>query len=83
VLEDSNDNEKNKSRKYKLSLLSLLLITAGFAVIEGLHLPHVAFGEFIAGVLGVLALYLGGNVTNKYVVSKSLAKGDDHGANKQ
>jgi hypothetical protein len=80
MMEDSQDPTKYKSRKYRMSLICLFLITIGFFAKEGLAGLEAVYGQFIAGVLGVLTVYLGGNVTNKFVVAKAPHHKDDvHG----
>ena len=71
MLEDSQDPNKWKSRKLQIALLCLLLITVGFFAREGLESLESVYAQFVAGVLGVLTLYMGGSVSNKYVVGKS------------
>lgn len=58
------------SRKFLMALLAMLLVTivslfgGKWAGIAGI-LPI-----FIGGILGILSIYLTGNVANKYVISK-------------
>lgn len=63
---------KNGSRKYKLTLIALLLITGAWSA-SGLlpGLGHI-FSELIAGIIGILMLYFTGNVSNKFVVGRHL-----------
>lgn len=85
--------QRNNSRKYRLALVSLLLITASW-IMSGL-LPGLAqmFSELITGIMGILMLYFTGNVSNKFVVGRHLveqakitsqkasqAPGDSHGS---
>lgn len=71
MLEDSRDPGKWRSRKLQMALICLGLITLGFFAREGLDSLESVYSQFVAGVLGILTLYLGGNVGNKYVVAKS------------
>lgn len=81
--------QRNASRKYRLAVISLLLITFGWLLAS--ILPGLAqmFSELITGIMGVLMLYFTGNVGNKFVVGKTLidreriisSKGDSNGAN--
>ena len=43
------------------------------------HYPaaQALYVQYVAGVLGVLTLYLGGNVSNKYVVGKTASPSED------
>lgn len=65
---------KRSSRKYKMALISMVLVTLGW-IASGL-LPGLAqmFSELIAGIMGVLMLYFTGNVGNKFVVGKTLVE---------
>lgn len=74
MLEDSNDPKKWSSRKWKLTLLVICLITLGFFAREELTSLEAVYGQFVAGILGALTLYLGGNVGNKYVVSRKTSE---------
>jgi hypothetical protein len=72
------------SRKYRMALLSLLLVTGAW-VVAGL-LPGFAqvFSELTTGIMGILMLYFTGNVSNKFVVGRQQAKvtkGDKSGTN--
>lgn len=65
---------KNNSRKYKLALISLLLITGAWCAAGLLPgLGHI-FSELITGVMGILMLYFTGNVGNKFVVGRHLVE---------
>jgi len=83
MLEDSNDPNKWKSRKLRLALLCLALITAGFFAREGLEGLEAVYAQYVAGVLGILTLYLGGNVGNKYVITKAQKKEDNNGTDRE
>lgn len=65
---------KNNSRKYKLALVALLLITGGW--LAGAFWPGLSrmFSELIAGIMGVLLLYFTGNVSNKFVVGRHIVE---------
>lgn len=60
-----------RSRKFVLALIALVVITGvsvaaiWFAAVAGI-LP-----TFVGGILGVLSVYYGGNVANKFVVGKT------------
>ena len=57
-------------RKYRLALICLLVLLAGFGV-GGLSPVFVKlYPDLITAVLGVLFLYCGGNVANKWSVGK-------------
>lgn len=70
-MEDSKDPSKWKSRKLHFSLLCLALITLGFVMAAYFPAAQAMYVQYVAGILGVLTLYLGGNVGNKYVVAKA------------
>lgn len=62
---------RNKSgRKFWLSVVSLLIILAGFSITPISSTLMAVYKELITGVLGVLIVYCGGNVSNKYVLKK-------------
>lgn len=69
-----SQEQRNSSRKYKLALIALLLVTGGWAA-SGL-LPGLAqmFSELTTGIMGVLMLYFTGNVSNKFVVGRHLVE---------
>ena len=61
-----------KSRKFILTVISLCLVTLlTFASAWFPVLPTV-MPTFTGGILGILSLYFVGNVSNKYVVNKTL-----------
>ena len=58
------------SRKFLLTLIGLVLVTI-FSLMSIWYMPIAGLlPTFIAGILGVLGLYFGGNVANKFVVGK-------------
>ena len=65
------------SRKFLLTLLGLILMVC--IAIAGMFSPAIpaVMPTFTGGVLGVLSLYFAGNVTNKYVVGKTLLQPDE------
>lgn len=66
-----------KSRKFLLALLALVLVTG--VSIGGIWSTALAgvMPSFISGILGVLALYFAGNVSNSYVATKVLGLVDN------
>ena len=56
-------------RKYRVVLLSIVLITAGF--VATMH-PALAvnYGVFVTAILSAAGLYGGMNITNKHVLAK-------------
>lgn len=83
----STEEDPFHSRKYRMGLLSLFLVTGAW-VVAGL-LPGLAqlFSELTTGIMGILMLYFTGNVSNKFVVGRHLVeqakvtKGDQSGTN--
>jgi hypothetical protein len=64
--------DKNDSRKYKLALIALTLITLAWVVTSGISNLREIFPELVSGVMGILAIYYTGNVGNKFIVAKYL-----------
>lgn len=58
-------------RKYKLALISILAILAGFAMCAVNPVFIAVFSELVAGVLGILFVYCGGNVGKSWAVGKA------------
>lgn len=58
-------------RKYKLTLICLLLLTAGLALTTVNPLITKVYAEFAGGIIGILLVYCGGNVSNKWVLGKA------------
>lgn len=60
------------SRKFVVTIISLGLITT----ITALTIPFPSLAThlatFIGGIIGSMSVYMGGNVANKFVVSKAL-----------
>ena len=80
-MEDSIGPEKFKSRKLYMSLLALALLTTGFFAREGLDSLEGVYGEYVTGIIGVLGLYLTGNVMNKHVITKKEIKEEEYDPN--
>ena len=61
-----------KSRKFNLTVLGLILVTA--VALSALKWPAIVavFPTFVGGILGILSLYFTGNVINRYVVNKRI-----------
>ena len=57
-------------RKYRLSILCLLIILAGFGVSTLSPVLAGLFSELVAAVLGILFVYSGGNVAKTWAVGK-------------
>lgn len=61
---------KLSSRKFIATVMSLVLITGvSVASIWSTAIPSI-LPTFIGGIMGVLSLYMTGNVANKFVVGK-------------
>ncbi len=80
---------RNSSRKYKLTLISLLLMTAAWGISGFMPGLGQMFSELITGIMGLLMLYFTGNVGNKFVVGRHLVEqakvvnskaGESHGS---
>lgn len=53
-------------RKFKLTLLTLFLATAGFAVTAVVPVLASVYSELVSGLIGILLVYAGGNVGAKF-----------------
>lgn len=69
------NTEKFQSRKYRLSLYSLLLVTVCWIAAGNIPGLKDIYAELIAGISAIQMLYFSGNVGNKFVTSK----GDPNG----
>jgi hypothetical protein len=69
------NTDKFQSRKYRLSLYSLLLVLGGW-IASGYN-PNLRdlYAELITGISAIQMLYFSGNVGNKFVLSR----GESHG----
>ena len=61
-------NSIPSGRKYRLSILCILVILAGWFGGGINPVFSAGYEEMIAGILGVLFTYCGGNVANKWAV---------------
>lgn len=59
------------SRKYKLTLFCILLLTCGLLMVSVCPLISQIYSEFAGGLIGLLFVYCGGNVSNKWVLKKT------------
>lgn len=58
-------------RKYRLAIISMFVLLGGFGL-AGLNPAFAAvYAELVTAILGINALYYGGNVGNKWVIGKS------------
>jgi hypothetical protein len=62
------------SRKFILTVSTILLITAVSILAVWFPAIPAVLPTFIGGILGVLSLYMTGNIMNKYVVGKQLTE---------
>ena len=58
------------SRKFLLTLFSLLLVSVFSLLGIKYTIIQSLLSVFISGVLGILSLYFGGNITSKWVNNK-------------
>ena len=56
-----------------MSYVTVLLITAGFAATGIWPALHVAYGEFIMGILAAASIYAGGNTAVKWMPTRAAA----------
>jgi hypothetical protein len=62
---------KYRSRKFWLTIVALALIV-GVAMVSAFFAPiQAVYATMVSGVLGVCALYFGGNVAAKHVLHKT------------
>ena len=65
-----HEQETNKSKKYRLTKLGLVLIVlTGLAAAFNPGLAAV-YSTLVGGLLGTMGLYFGGNIGNKFVTGK-------------
>jgi xanthine/uracil permease len=69
---------KKQSRKYRLALIALGVILVGWGVAGFFTSLASMYSHLIAGVLGVLTIYYGGNVANKHIVGKQMVELEKH-----
>lgn len=53
-------------RKYRLTLLTLFLATAGYCVTALVPSMFNVYNGFVSGLIGILLVYSGGNVGAKF-----------------
>lgn len=69
--EEINLPKTPDGRKYRLAIISMFILLGGFGL-AGLNPAFAAiYTELITAILGINALYYGGNVGNKWVIGKS------------
>lgn len=69
-------NEKlPDGRKYKLALICLIVLLAGFALASSNPIFVKLYPDLVTAVLGIMFIYSGGNVANKWSIGtkKSLS----------
>lgn len=59
-----------ENRKFKLTFIAFLLITAGWLTTSINPVLASSYSELVTGVMGVFMLYLGGNVGSQFVFNK-------------
>jgi hypothetical protein len=73
----SKKNKSSKSplpfdgRKYRLVIFSMALILGAFGLTALNPVLATLFPEFITGIISLNFLYMGGNVSNKWVLNKA------------
>lgn len=61
-----------RSRKFILTIVCIVLLI-GMTILCGLvKVLQPMFATFVGGLLGILGLYFGGNVANKYAIGKTM-----------
>lgn len=82
--------ENAQSKKYRLAIISLTLITLGWVAGNWMPVLASSFSELMTGIMGVLMLYYTGNVGNKFVVGRHMVEaqkattvGGSNGTNNQ
>ncbi len=58
------------SRKFVTTIAGLLLVSAVFFSTVWLPMLVGLYPTYVGAVIGILGVYMGGNVANKYVVGK-------------
>lgn len=60
-----------RSRKMVMAYVTVLLITGGFLATGVWPALHVAYGEFVMGVLAAASIYAGGNTAVKWMSARA------------
>lgn len=60
----------DRQRKWRLILLSMTLVTLGFALLASVPAIGPFYGTFVGAIVGLNAVYGGANVANKFVTGK-------------
>jgi hypothetical protein len=81
-LKQIDEKAKRASRKYRLALIALGIILIGWGVVGWATSLAPVYSQLIAGVLGVLTIYYGGNVANKHIVGKQMVELEKHSSEK-
>lgn len=63
-------NKLPDGRKFRLALISIMLLTAAFAMAAINPVLATALPDFITGLIGLNLVYNGGNVGNKWMLGK-------------
>jgi len=58
-------------RKFTMGLICILVVLAGFALTLVSPILTKVYVDLVGGVVGVYLVYCGGNVSNKWVLSKT------------
>lgn len=58
------------SRKFIATMVGLILVSLGALATVWLPILVGLYPTYVGAVIGVLGLYMGGNIVNKYVVGK-------------
>jgi len=74
MLKELHQNSIQAGRKYRLSLICLLALFCGFVCVAANPAFTPVFAELVGGVVGILVVYCGGNVTNKFVTKPQIEK---------
>lgn len=63
-------NKPDLQRKWKLILLSMLLVTLGFAIVAYSPIGGEFYATYISALIGLNAVYGGANVASKFIEKK-------------
>ena len=65
---------KDRQRKWKLVLISMVLITLGLALTGLLPAIGSSFGTYVSAIIGLNAVYGGANVASKFASKDDYTK---------
>ncbi len=66
----TNPKLQNNGRKYRMTLIAMLIILAGYGLTVLNPVLQTSYAELAGGIVGLVLVYCGGNVSNKFVLTR-------------